>query len=108
MDDEDIEDCKVLERQGAEDGEVNFGTFRDVDGPPPPPPDVTTSPDFSDSEIVATVAPRPASSESEEDSDVEVDDGPSISDAAHAAAVTRGFTEKCGLMDKLAAGLCCL
>ncbi|KAH7985915.1 hypothetical protein HPB49_026221 [Dermacentor silvarum] len=31
---------EVLERQGAADEEVNFGTFRDVDG------DVTTSPDF--------------------------------------------------------------
>ncbi|KAH7958299.1 hypothetical protein HPB49_000639 [Dermacentor silvarum] len=39
------------------DEEVNFGTFRDVDG------DMTTSPDFSDSDIVAAVAPRPASSE---------------------------------------------
>ncbi|KAL1436876.1 hypothetical protein MTO96_049273 [Rhipicephalus appendiculatus] len=74
-DGEDTQDCEnllveVLERQGAADEEVNFGTFRDVDG------DVTTSPDFTDSDIVAAVAPRPASSESEEDSDVEVDDGP--------------------------------
>ncbi|XP_037564678.1 tigger transposable element-derived protein 4-like [Dermacentor silvarum] len=100
----DAEDCEnllveVLERQGAADEEVNFGTFRDVDG------DVTTSPDFSDSDIVAAVAPRPASSESEEDSDVEVDDGPSLSDAARAVAVMRAFAEKRGLMDKLAAGL---
>ncbi|XP_037558463.1 jerky protein homolog-like [Dermacentor silvarum] len=103
-DGEDAEDCEnllveVLERQGAADEEVNFGTFRDVDG------DVTTSPDFSDSDIVAAVAPRPASSESEEDSDVEVDDGPSLSDAARAVAVMRAFAEKRGLMDKLAAGL---
>ncbi|KAH6948631.1 hypothetical protein HPB50_025410 [Hyalomma asiaticum] len=43
VDDEDTKDyenllVEVLERQGAVDGEVNFGTFRDVDG------DVTTSP----------------------------------------------------------------
>ncbi|KAH7931774.1 hypothetical protein HPB49_026002 [Dermacentor silvarum] len=48
----------VCGEAAAADEEVNFGTFRDVDG------DVTTSPDFSDSDIVAAVAPRPASSES--------------------------------------------
>ncbi|KAH7979784.1 hypothetical protein HPB49_011011 [Dermacentor silvarum] len=50
-DGEDAEDCEnllveVLERQGAADEEVNFGTFGDVDG------DVTTSPDFSDSDML--------------------------------------------------------
>lgn len=103
-DGEDTEDCEsllaeVLERQGEGVEKLNFGTFRDVDG------DVVTSPNFSDSDIVAAVAPRPDSSESEEESDVEVDDGPSLSEAARAVTVMRAFAEKRGLMDRLAHGL---
>ncbi|KAH7984507.1 hypothetical protein HPB52_022145 [Rhipicephalus sanguineus] len=103
-DGEDTEDCKsllaeVLERQGEGVEKLNFGTFRDVDG------DVVTSPNFSNSDIVAAVAPRPDSSESEEESDVEVDDGPSLSEAARAVTVMRAFAEKRGLMDRLARGL---
>ncbi|KAH7984892.1 hypothetical protein HPB51_026895 [Rhipicephalus microplus] len=37
-----------------------------------------TDADFSDSDIVAAIAPRPDSSQSEEESDVEVHDGPLI------------------------------
>ncbi|KAH8031414.1 hypothetical protein HPB51_017186 [Rhipicephalus microplus] len=103
-DGEDTEDCEsllveVLERQGEGVDKFNFGTFRDVDG------DVLTSPDFSDSDIVAAIAPRPDSSESEEEGDVEVDDGPSLSEAARAVTVMRAFAEKRGLMDRLARGL---
>lgn len=103
MMDKDAEKCEsllveVLEREGDAAEQMNFITFRDVDG------DVVTSSEFSDSEIVAAVAPHPASSESDDD-DVEVDDGPSLSDAAHAVSVMRAFAEKRGLMDKLARSL---
>ncbi|KAH8029306.1 hypothetical protein HPB51_025174 [Rhipicephalus microplus] len=57
-DGEDTEDCESLlvevhelQREGIR--KLNFGTFRDVYG------DVVTSPDFSDTAIVATVAPHP-------------------------------------------------
>ncbi|KAL1457236.1 hypothetical protein MTO96_027714 [Rhipicephalus appendiculatus] len=63
-DGEDTEDCEsllveVLGRQGEAVEKLNFSTFRDVNR------DVVTSLDISDSDIVAAVAPRPAS-ESEE------------------------------------------
>lgn len=86
--DKDAEGCESLlaevqEQQGDAAEQINFDTFRDVDG------DVTSS-EFLDSEIVAVVAPRSASSESDDDDDnAELDDGPSLSDTARAVSVMR-------------------
>ncbi|KAH6944864.1 hypothetical protein HPB50_005637 [Hyalomma asiaticum] len=85
--DRDAEDCEsllaeVLERQGDAAEQMNFDTFRHIDG------NVVTSSEFSDSEIIATTAPCPASSKSNDDNgDAELDDGPSLSDVAHAVSV---------------------
>nr|XP_050032048.1 tigger transposable element-derived protein 6-like [Dermacentor andersoni] len=85
--DEDTEHCvsllaEILEQQGDAAEQVNVETFRDVDD------EVVTLPEFSDGNIVADIAPRPASSKSDDDDgDVEVDNCPSLSDVVHALSI---------------------
>ncbi|KAK8756802.1 hypothetical protein V5799_000495 [Amblyomma americanum] len=99
-DDHDALLTKVLERQdGAET--VDFKMVCKVDS------EVSTSPGWSDSEIVAAVAP-PESDEGTQNKD-NIDDlatedfSPNVAEAAQALMVMRAFTEKMGLMEKLAA-----
>ncbi|KAH6935600.1 hypothetical protein HPB50_007011 [Hyalomma asiaticum] len=80
---------EVLEQEDEAAEHVNFDTFRDVDG------NVVTPVELSDSDFTAAVTPRPASRESDDDNDtVEVDDSPSLSEAAHALFVIQAVTVK--------------
>lgn len=94
---------EVLERQGGADT-VDFEMFCEVDS------EVATSPGWSDSEIVAAVAP-PQGDEGIENDDSGDDDlatedvSPTVTEAAEALAVMRAFAEKRGLMEKLAPSL---
>uniref|UniRef100_A0A023FNB6 Putative tigger transposase n=1 Tax=Amblyomma cajennense TaxID=34607 RepID=A0A023FNB6_AMBCJ len=110
----DSEDCdpaddcdtlltEVLERQGGAEA-VNFEMFCEVDS------EVATTPGWSDSEIVAAVAPPQGGEEDaeNEDSGDELpteDFSPTVAEASQALAVMRAFAEKRGLMEKLAPSL---
>ncbi|KAH6939383.1 hypothetical protein HPB50_017743 [Hyalomma asiaticum] len=87
---------EVLERQGSAEA-LQFESFRDLDS------DVATSPDLTDSEIVAAFVPREFEDDENDDDDgyvikVEPDQGPPLMAVDDAVAVTRAFAEKKGLM----------
>ncbi|KAH6945427.1 hypothetical protein HPB50_008397 [Hyalomma asiaticum] len=89
---------EVLERQGSAEA-LHFESFRDLHS------DVATSPDLTDSEIVAAVVPHEVEDDENDDDDgddVEAnpDLSPSLTAVADAVAVMRAFAEKKGLMAK--------
>ncbi|KAH6947302.1 hypothetical protein HPB50_018360 [Hyalomma asiaticum] len=83
---------EVLEHQGSAKA-LHFESFHDLDS------DMATSPDLTESEIVATVVPREV--EDDDDSDdveADLDASQSLTAVADAVAVMRAFAEKKGLM----------
>ncbi|KAH6945720.1 hypothetical protein HPB50_009703 [Hyalomma asiaticum] len=91
---------EVLERQGSAEA-LHFESFRDLDS------DVATSPDLTDSEIVAAVVPREVEDDENADDDgddveADPDPSPSLTAVADAVAVMRAFAEKKGLMARSA------
>ncbi|KAH6946347.1 hypothetical protein HPB50_012876 [Hyalomma asiaticum] len=89
---------EVLECQGSAEA-LHFESFRDLDS------DVATSPDLTDSEIVAAVVPHEAEDDENDDDDgddveADPDPSPSLTAVADAVAVMRAFAEKKGLMAK--------
>ncbi|KAH6932412.1 hypothetical protein HPB50_005355 [Hyalomma asiaticum] len=82
----------VLERQGSAEA-LHFESFHDLDS------DMATSPDLTDSKIVAAVVLCEFDDENEDD-DVKADSdpSPSLTAVADAMAVMRAFAEKKGFM----------
>ncbi|KAH6939359.1 hypothetical protein HPB50_017719 [Hyalomma asiaticum] len=69
--------------------------------------DVATSPDLTDSQIVAAVVPRAVEDDKNDSDDIESDPdpSPSLTAVADAGAVMRAFARKKGLMVRLACSL---
>ncbi|XP_064479059.1 tigger transposable element-derived protein 4-like [Ornithodoros turicata] len=96
---------ELLERQGAADS-VQFHVFPDIDN------GVETCPDWSDSEIVASMVSESSSATSgdtdnDEDDREEIEDseGPSVAEAVQALEVMRQFAVRRGLLEELSSGL---
>ncbi|KAH6934867.1 hypothetical protein HPB50_001568 [Hyalomma asiaticum] len=90
-DDCDSQLTEVLERQGSGEA-LHFESFHDLDST------VTTSPDLTDSKIVADVVPREVEDDENDDDDGDVeadsDPSPSLTEVADAVAVMRAFAKK--------------
>ncbi|KAH6930412.1 hypothetical protein HPB50_013348 [Hyalomma asiaticum] len=89
---------EVLEHQASAKA-LHFESFHDLGS------DMATSPDLTDSKIVAAVVPREVEDDEHDDDDIEADPSPSLMAVADAMAVMRAFAEKKGLMARLARSL---
>ncbi|KAH6935284.1 hypothetical protein HPB50_005019 [Hyalomma asiaticum] len=85
---------EVLEHQASAEA-LHFESFHDLDS------DMATSPDLTDSKIVAAVVPREVEDDEYDDDDIEADPSPPLMAVADAMAVMTAFVEKKGLMARL-------